>query len=194
MIGEGRNRTFWVVIWLTAYAAIVAAAGWFYFLIQLARLRLTIPKGARIVKNRLFYGDNLDILRDHIADESVDLIYLDPPFNSNRNYNALFQEKSGEDSASQIQAFTDTWVWNMDAAYAYNELARQHRGDDRGDVVVHRLVGEPQRKTSSYSAYVSPQDIPILSVASNTISRGGSTRPAGSNLAMRSWTAASPIP
>lgn len=52
------------------------------------------------MKNQLFYGDNLDILRDHVADESVDLIYLDPPFNSNRGYNVLFQEKSGEDSPS----------------------------------------------------------------------------------------------
>lgn len=74
------------------------------------------------VKNQLFYGDNLDILRDHIADESVDLIYLDPPFNSNRNYNVLFKEKSGEESPSQIEAFTDTWVWNQDAEYAYHEL------------------------------------------------------------------------
>ncbi|MBA2775155.1 MAG: site-specific DNA-methyltransferase, partial [Chloroflexia bacterium] len=72
--------------------------------------------------NQLFYGDNLDILRDRVADESVDLIYLDPPFNSNRNYNVLFQEKSGEDSASQIEVFTDTWAWNMDAEYAYNDL------------------------------------------------------------------------
>lgn len=74
------------------------------------------------MKNQLFYGDNLDILRDFIGDESVDLIYLDPPFNSNRNYNVLFKEKSGEESPSQIEAFTDTWVWNMDAEYAYNEL------------------------------------------------------------------------
>jgi site-specific DNA-methyltransferase (adenine-specific) len=74
------------------------------------------------VKNQLYYGDNLDILRDHVADESVDLVYLDPPFNSNRNYNVLFREKSGEESPSQIEAFTDTWAWNMDAEYAYNEL------------------------------------------------------------------------
>lgn len=74
------------------------------------------------MNNQLFYGDNLDILREHIADESVDLIYLDPPFNSNRSYNVLFKEKSGEESPSQIEAFQDTWVWNMDAEYAYNEL------------------------------------------------------------------------
>ena len=58
--------------------------------------------------NTLYYGDNLDILREHIPDESVDLIYLDPPFNSNRSYNVLFREKTGEESPAQIKAFTDT--------------------------------------------------------------------------------------
>jgi site-specific DNA-methyltransferase (adenine-specific) len=56
-------------------------------------------------KNRLSFGDNLHILREHVADGSVDLIYLDPPFNSAANYNVLFQEKSGEQSAAQITAF-----------------------------------------------------------------------------------------
>ncbi len=59
--------------------------------------------------NTLYYGDNLNILRDYIKDESVDLIYLDPPFNSNRNYNVLFKDESGTDSQSQITAFEDTW-------------------------------------------------------------------------------------
>src|SRR5208337_4854415 len=66
-------------------------------------------------KNQLYYGDNLTVLREHIKDESVDLIYLDPPFNSRQDYNVLFAEKSGERSASQIMAFEDTWEWNMDA-------------------------------------------------------------------------------
>ena len=61
--------------------------------------------------NKLYFGDNLDILRQHVADESVDLIYLDPPFNSNATYNVLFREKSGEQSAAQITAFDDTWHW-----------------------------------------------------------------------------------
>ncbi len=52
--------------------------------------------------NRLYFGDNLDILRQHVADESVDLIYLDPPFNSNATYNVLFRERSGGESAAQI--------------------------------------------------------------------------------------------
>jgi len=61
--------------------------------------------------NRLYFGDNLDILREHVADESVDLIYLDPPFNSNATCNVLFRECSGEESAAQITAFEDTWHW-----------------------------------------------------------------------------------
>ncbi len=72
--------------------------------------------------NTLWYGDNLRVLREEIADESVDLIYLDPPFNSNRNYNVLFKEKSGDESPAQIQAFTDTWTWDQAAVDAYNEL------------------------------------------------------------------------
>jgi site-specific DNA-methyltransferase (adenine-specific) len=55
--------------------------------------------------NRLYYGDNLDVLRRHLADESIDLVYLDPPFNSNASYNVLFAEKSGKQAAAQIKAF-----------------------------------------------------------------------------------------
>lgn len=71
--------------------------------------------------NVLYYGDNLDVLRRHVADESVDLIYLDPPFNSNRDYNVLFSEH-GEKAAAQIQAFTDTWTWDTDARRDYEEI------------------------------------------------------------------------
>src|SRR5689334_472463 len=72
--------------------------------------------------NKLYFGDNLPILREHIADESVDLIYLDPPFNSNATYNVLFAEKSGEKSAAQIAAFTDTWHWSKDSEDAYSDI------------------------------------------------------------------------
>ena len=78
-----------------------------------------------ITENTLFYGDNLPILRDYIADESVDLIYLDPPFNSNRNYNVLFKDESGQQSEAQITAFEDTWHWNQKAEESYRELAMQ---------------------------------------------------------------------
>jgi len=76
-------------------------------------------------KNKLYFGDNLDILREHVASESVDLIYLDPPFNSNATYNVLFQEKSGEKSAAQITAFEDTWHWGMESEYAYQEMVKE---------------------------------------------------------------------
>jgi len=72
-------------------------------------------------KNVLYYGDNLDVLRRYLDDESVDLIYLDPPFNSNADYNVLFHEHGGAKAAAQIKAFEDTWEWNIDAARAYEE-------------------------------------------------------------------------
>ena len=72
--------------------------------------------------NALFYGDNLDILRRYIADESVDLVYLDPPFNSNATYNVLFRAPGGEASQAQIEAFDDTWHWNDKAEKAFDEV------------------------------------------------------------------------
>ena len=81
-----------------------------------------------ITRNTLFYGDNLPILRDHIADESIHLVYLDPPFNSNRSYNVLFKEESGKDSESQITAFDDTWHWGEQAEELYAELVTEING------------------------------------------------------------------
>jgi DNA modification methylase len=72
-------------------------------------------------ENVLYYGDNLDILRRYVKDESVDLVYLDPPFNSDATYNVLFAEHSGERAAAQIRAFEDTWRWDQAAARAYQE-------------------------------------------------------------------------
>lgn len=72
--------------------------------------------------NHLYYGDNLYVLREHIADESVDLIYLDPPFNSQANYNVLFRSPKGEQSQAQIEAFEDTWRWNDSAEQAFDEV------------------------------------------------------------------------
>ncbi len=72
--------------------------------------------------NRLYFGDNLEILRQHVADESVDLIYLDPPFNSNATYNVLFRERSGEESAAQITAFEDTWHWGWESETAFQDV------------------------------------------------------------------------
>lgn len=71
---------------------------------------------------RLFFGDNLEVLRRHVADESVDLVYLDPPFNSNRAYNVLFAHRDGRKPAAQVKAFDDTWKWDSAAALTYHEV------------------------------------------------------------------------
>jgi DNA modification methylase len=81
------------------------------------------------VTNKLFYGDNLDVLREHIASESVDLIYLDPPFNSNANYNILFKSKTGDGADAQIEAFEDTWHWNDHAEDAFDQVIRSGNTD-----------------------------------------------------------------
>ena len=72
--------------------------------------------------NTLYYGDNLDVLRRHVVSESVDLIYLDPPFKSNQDFNVLFKEQDGSRSAAQIKAFKDTWRWDQAAAAAFEEV------------------------------------------------------------------------
>ena len=79
--------------------------------------------------NHLYYGDNLDILRNKIADESVDLVYLDPPFNSQANYNVLFKAPSGQQSKAQIEAFEDTWHWNDVAERAFDEVMSSGNSD-----------------------------------------------------------------
>jgi site-specific DNA-methyltransferase (adenine-specific) len=75
-----------------------------------------------ITRNTLFYGDNLPILRDYVDDESVDLVYLDPPFNSNRSYNVLFRDERGREAEAQITAFEDTWHWNAATERVYQAL------------------------------------------------------------------------
>ena len=76
-------------------------------------------------KNKLYYGDNLEVLQRYVKDESVDLVYLDPPFNSRQDYNVLFAEKDGSQSSSQIHAFEDTWEWNLEAQRAYEQIVEK---------------------------------------------------------------------
>ena len=76
-------------------------------------------------RNKLYFGDNLGILREQVGDASVDLIYLDPPFNSNADHNILFLERDGQQSAAQITAFEDTWDWSLDSELAYREVIRE---------------------------------------------------------------------
>jgi site-specific DNA-methyltransferase (adenine-specific) len=80
--------------------------------------------------NVLYYGDNLDILRRYIPDESVDLVYLDPPFNSQRDYNVIFKNEAGRNTDAQLVAFEDTWHWgpNAEATYAYLTNSTRHEG------------------------------------------------------------------
>src|SRR5437879_2628629 len=78
-----------------------------------------------ISENTLFYGDNLGILRHYLATESVDLVYLDPPFNSNRAYSVLFKDESGTESEAQITAFEDSWHWNQAAEHTYHGLVTE---------------------------------------------------------------------
>ena len=99
--------------------------------------------------NTLYYGDNLDILRRYVADESVDLVYLDPPFNSNANYNVLFKVHSGEQAASQIRAFEDTWTWSMEA-----ELALEAMITEGGQVSVAMQALRKLLGTSNMMAYL----------------------------------------
>ncbi|NUO16881.1 MAG: site-specific DNA-methyltransferase, partial [Planctomycetaceae bacterium] len=87
--------------------------------------------------NKLYYGDNLEILRRYVKDESVDLVYLDPPFNSNVDYNVLFAERDGTEAASQIKAFKDTWHWSLTAEAEYRQTL-ERVGDHR---VAQALIG-----------------------------------------------------
>ncbi len=103
-----------------------------------------------ITSNTLFYGDNLPILREYLADASVDLIYLDPPFNAARNFNVLFRDEKGVASEAQIQAFTDTWKLGPDTQQTYDELTL--RGDQLGTAIeaLRTITG----RTSPMTAYL----------------------------------------
>lgn len=84
--------------------------------------------------NQLYFGDNLHVLREHLADESVDLIYLDPPFNSQRDYNLLFKSPKGAKSEAQIEAFKDSWYWGEQAALELDELLK-HKNTDVAQMI-----------------------------------------------------------
>jgi site-specific DNA-methyltransferase (adenine-specific) len=91
--------------------------------------------------NTLYYGDNLDVLRHHVSDESVDLVYLDSPFNSNATYNVLFAAQDGTRSAAQIKAFGDTWRWDQAAAYDYQQTVEAGGQVSQAMQAFHTLLG-----------------------------------------------------
>ncbi len=97
-----------------------------------------------VTPNALMYGDNLDVLRTSVASESVDLVYLDPPFNSNRNYNVIFARKASSSDTAQIQAFGDTWRWTQATDEQFVELINGGVPNTVADALraMHTLLGE----------------------------------------------------
>src|SRR5438477_7927023 len=114
----------------------------------------------------LYYGDNLDILRRYLKDETVDLVYLDPPFNSAQNYNAFFQEKDGTAAASQIQAFEDTWSWNQESQHAYEELVMQPGKVSEVMQAFHTFLGT--NDMMAYLAMMAPRLVELRRVLKPT--------------------------
>ena len=117
-------------------------------------------------ENVLYYGDNLDVLRRHIGDESVDLVYLDPPFNSNATYNVLFAEQDGTQAASQINAFEDTWRWDQGAERAYQETVETGGDVARALLAFRTLLGESNMM--AYLAMMAPRLVELRRVLKPT--------------------------
>ena len=92
--------------------------------------------------NTLFYGDNLDVLRQHVDDESVDLVYLDPPFQSGKDYNLIFEAQRGERERAQAEAFRDTWHWGLEAEESYAEVDRTSGPQARTLRALRTILGE----------------------------------------------------
>ena len=92
--------------------------------------------------NQLFYGDNLDVLRRHVGNESIDLIYLDPPFQSGKNYNIFFRNESGSKSEEQVQAFKDTWFWGLEAEESFHEVVSAGGDLAQTMVALRSILGE----------------------------------------------------
>jgi DNA modification methylase len=114
-------------------------------------------------ENQLYYGDNLDILRRHIKDETVDLVYLDPPFKSSRDYNILFEERNGTGSKAQIKAFEDTWYWNQEAEEAYLEIVESgHTRVSQAMQAFRTFLGESDMM--AYMAMMAPRLVELKRV------------------------------
>jgi DNA modification methylase len=117
-------------------------------------------------ENLLYYGDNLDVLRRHVADESVDLVYLDPPFNSAQDYNVLFKERNGTESAAQIRAFEDTWRWDQVAARAYQEIVEGGGKVAQAMIAFHSYLGA--NDMLAYLAMMAPRLVELRRVLKET--------------------------
>lgn len=121
----------------------------------------------RLAENTLYYGDNLDVLRRYVKDESVDLVYLDPPFNSNQDYNVLFAEKDGTRAAAQIKAFGDTWQWDTAAAAAYQEIVTgDHPKVSQAMQAFRTFLGE--NDMLAYLSMIAPRLVELRRVLKST--------------------------
>ncbi len=89
----------------------------------------------------LYYGDNLEILRKYVPDATVDLVYLDPPFNSNRDYNVIFKDESGRKSDAQLLAFEDRWHWGPSVESTYNYMTNTGFHQGRVPESVSAIIG-----------------------------------------------------
>ena len=116
--------------------------------------------------NVLYYGDNLDVLRRHVKDESVDLVYLDPPFNSSATYNVLFGHVDGTQAAAQIKAFDDTWHWDATAAASFQEVVTQGGDVAKALVAFQTLLGHSMML--AYLAMMAPRLIELRRVLKPT--------------------------
>jgi len=119
-----------------------------------------------VTENLLYYGDNLDVLRRHVKDESVDLVYLDPPFNSNQNYNVLFAEQDGDRSAAQIKAFTDTWRWDKAAAGEFWEVVETGGNVAETMLAFKKILG--QNDMLAYLSMMAPRLVELRRVLKQT--------------------------
>jgi site-specific DNA-methyltransferase (adenine-specific) len=117
-------------------------------------------------KNSLYYGDNMDILQRYVKDETIDLVYLDPPFNSNQDYNILFAEKDGSRSAAQIKAFGDTWRWDRQSVNAYEEVVESGGNISRAMQAFRQLLEESDML--AYLAMMAPRLIELHRVLKPT--------------------------
>ena len=119
-----------------------------------------------MAQNSLYYGDNLEILGRYIGDESVDLVYLDPPFNSDQSYNVLFSEHNGSDSQSQIQAFEDTWHWDQAAAEAFERTVEAGGRISEAIQSFRKFLGPSDM--SAYLAMMAPRLVELWRVMKPT--------------------------
>jgi len=119
-----------------------------------------------MAKNLLYYGDNLEILRNYIKEETIDLIYLDPPFKSNKDYNVLFAEQNGSRSAAQIKAFEDTWEWNTIAAAAYQQIVEAGGRVSQAMQAFRTFLGESDMM--AYLAMMAPRLVELRRVLKST--------------------------